>query len=136
MLSQIIFNPGAFIDVIKCACTDTFQAAYPQCADWCVPYPMSAPTALKCSLDNSFIKTNQSQVLNYDTQNLPGIISGMRKVCALQSTLLGNVSESDGEVTPAPTSPAPAPTSGAANNKVVWGSVVALVLLGLSVGGL
>jgi len=31
---QIIFNPGAFIDIIKCACTDTFQSAYPQCADW------------------------------------------------------------------------------------------------------
>lgn len=33
---QIIFNPGAFIDVIKCACVDTFQAVFPQCVDWCV----------------------------------------------------------------------------------------------------
>lgn len=32
--SQIIFNPGAFISVIECACTDTFQSAYPQCVDW------------------------------------------------------------------------------------------------------
>ena len=23
---QVLFNPGAFIDVIKCACTDTFQS--------------------------------------------------------------------------------------------------------------
>ncbi|KAF8816962.1 hypothetical protein BYT27DRAFT_7076085, partial [Phlegmacium glaucopus] len=30
----IIFNPGAFIlGVIKCACTDTFQAEFPQCVD-------------------------------------------------------------------------------------------------------
>jgi hypothetical protein len=33
-VQQIIFNPGAFIDVIKCSCTDTFQAAFPQCVDW------------------------------------------------------------------------------------------------------
>ena len=36
--SMVIFNPGAFIDIIKCACTDTFQAAYPQCADWSVVF--------------------------------------------------------------------------------------------------
>ncbi|KAF8889125.1 hypothetical protein BD779DRAFT_420511 [Infundibulicybe gibba] len=42
--SMIIFNPGAFLDIIKCACTDTFQSAFPQCVD-------------------CFIKTNQSDVL-------------------------------------------------------------------------
>jgi hypothetical protein len=35
---QVLFNPGAFVEVIKCACTDTFQATYPQCADWFVPF--------------------------------------------------------------------------------------------------
>jgi hypothetical protein len=33
---KVIFNPGAFISVIKCACADTFQSVFPQCADWCV----------------------------------------------------------------------------------------------------
>lgn len=32
--SQVIFDPAAFIDVIKCSCTDTFQSAFPQCVDW------------------------------------------------------------------------------------------------------
>lgn len=31
---KIMFNPGAFVDVIECACTDTFQSTYPQCVDW------------------------------------------------------------------------------------------------------
>lgn len=29
--TQIIFNPGAFIDVIECACTDTFQSGMSKC---------------------------------------------------------------------------------------------------------
>jgi hypothetical protein len=32
--AQIIYNPGAFIDVIQCSCTETFSAAFPQCVDW------------------------------------------------------------------------------------------------------
>ncbi|ETW84868.1 hypothetical protein HETIRDRAFT_247730, partial [Heterobasidion irregulare TC 32-1] len=76
-VSMIIFNPGAFIDVIKCACTDTFQSVFPQCAD-------------------CFERTNQTDVL--DTPDLPSVVSGMRQVCSLASALLGNVSETDGEV--------------------------------------
>ncbi|KAI0072305.1 hypothetical protein K474DRAFT_1605370 [Panus rudis PR-1116 ss-1] len=88
--SMVIFNPGAFIDVIKCACTDTFQSAFPQCVD-------------------CFIKTNQSDVLN--TPDLPGIVNGMRQICAIESTLLGNVSVTDGEVTPSSSSPIATPTA-------------------------
>ena len=29
----MIYEPTRFIDVIQCACTDTFQSAYPQCVD-------------------------------------------------------------------------------------------------------
>ncbi|KAG7443239.1 uncharacterized protein BT62DRAFT_935193 [Guyanagaster necrorhizus] len=76
--SMIIFNPGAFINVIECACTETFQSVFPQCVD-------------------CFQATNQTDVL--EGNDLPSIVSGMRKICALESTLLGNVSESDGEVT-------------------------------------
>ncbi|KAF8064302.1 hypothetical protein FPV67DRAFT_1504355 [Lyophyllum atratum] len=114
--TNIIFNPGAFIDVIKCACTDTFQSAYPQCVD-------------------CFTKTNQTEVLNYNTQDLPGIVSGMRKICALQSSLLGNVSNTNGETTPAASSPPPAPTSAASSN-AVWEGIIMLTLLAMSVGSL
>ncbi|KAI0742912.1 hypothetical protein C8Q80DRAFT_1356470 [Daedaleopsis nitida] len=68
--TMIIFNPGAFIDVIKCACVDTFQSTYPQCVD-------------------CFIRTNQSHFLNDDSDELPSVVDGMRKICALESTLLG-----------------------------------------------
>ncbi|KAI0085524.1 hypothetical protein BDY19DRAFT_877910, partial [Irpex rosettiformis] len=71
--SSILFNPGAFIDVIKCACTDTFQSAYPQCVD-------------------CFEKTNQTSFLNANTQELPNILKGINSICGLASTLLGNVS--------------------------------------------
>ncbi|KAI0339134.1 hypothetical protein BDW22DRAFT_1336833 [Trametopsis cervina] len=96
--SMILFNPGAFIDVIKCACTDTFQSAYPQCVD-------------------CFIQTNQTAFLDADTQELPSVLQGLHSVCAVASTLIGNVSETDGEATPTH-SPAVTPTSssGAATN--------------------
>ncbi|KAK0477027.1 hypothetical protein IW261DRAFT_1488276 [Armillaria novae-zelandiae] len=62
----------AFVNVIECACTETFQSVFPQCVD-------------------CFQATNQTDIL--EGNNLPSII------CALESTLLGNVSKSDGEVT-------------------------------------
>ncbi|EPQ55926.1 hypothetical protein GLOTRDRAFT_76143 [Gloeophyllum trabeum ATCC 11539] len=114
--TMVIFNPGAFIDVIKCACTDTFQSVFPQCVD-------------------CFTKTNQTDVLN--TPDLPAVVSGMRNVCALESTLLGNVSNVDGETTPSSSAPAPtSSTSGgdsslnpAVNEKLLW---MTLAILGLS----
>ncbi|KAF8154207.1 hypothetical protein B0H34DRAFT_720852 [Crassisporium funariophilum] len=89
--SMIIFNPGAFIDIIQCACTETFQSVFPQCVD-------------------CFIQTDQQDVLN--TPNLPSIVDGMRKICALASTLLGNVSGVNGYITPTSQAPVPIPTSG------------------------
>lgn len=115
--TNVIFNPGAFIDVIRCACTDTFQAVYPQCAD-------------------CFIKTNQTDVLNCNAQDLPGVLAGMRRICSLASTLLGNVSESNGEVTSATSSPAPSPTTSSASSVVIWRSVGTLFLLAISIGTL
>ncbi|KAG6910388.1 hypothetical protein DXG01_011103 [Tephrocybe rancida] len=112
--TNVIFNPGAFIDVIKCACTDTFQSAYPQCVD-------------------CFTQTNQTQVLNYDTANLPSLVGNIRKICSLESSLLGNVSETNGEVTPVASSPASTPT-GAASRNTAWGGGITLALIALSVG--
>ncbi|KAF4611730.1 hypothetical protein D9613_003908 [Agrocybe pediades] len=99
--SMIIFNPGAFIDVIKCACADTFQSVFPQCVD-CVAYKFTIHLVLK-----SFIQTNQTDVL--DTSDLPGIVGDIRRICALSSTLLGNVSGADASLTA--TTNAPVPTS-------------------------
>jgi len=95
--SMIIFNPGAFIDVIRCACTDTFQSTYPQCVD-------------------CFILTNQTQFLDPSTdgQNLPAVVDGMRRICALQSVLLGGAATADGQVTPTSTRRASAPTTSSA----------------------
>ncbi|KZT21307.1 hypothetical protein NEOLEDRAFT_1139640 [Neolentinus lepideus HHB14362 ss-1] len=110
--SMIIFNPGAFVDVIKCACTDTFQSVFPQCAD-------------------CFTQTNQTDVLN--DPDLPSAVSGMRNVCALASTLLGNVSGVDGET--APSSSAAAATATASSSTSLSVSLhngnVLLVALGL-----
>ncbi|KAH9894033.1 WD40 repeat-like protein [Cubamyces lactineus] len=95
--SMIIFNPGAFIDVIKCACADTFQSAYPQCVD-------------------CFTQTNQTQFLNSD--DLPGVLQGIHNICGIESSLLGGVATADGEVTPTTSLDVPkatGTTSGAAS---------------------
>jgi len=54
-VSQIILNPGAFIDVILYSCNDTFQHVYSQCVDWCVGiyslvYIMSVRRPMRCSV--------------------------------------------------------------------------------------
>lgn len=120
--SLVIFNPGAFISVIKCACTDTFQSVFPQCAD-------------------CFERTNQTAVL--DTPNLPSLVNNIRQLCALESTLLGNASNSDGEATPSPTAAA-ASTAGTASaaplrdlpglavSCIIAGAVALLIVFGAS----
>ncbi|KAJ8073014.1 hypothetical protein PM082_019882 [Marasmius tenuissimus] len=88
--SMIIFNPGAFINVIQCACTETFQAVFPQCAD-------------------CFVRTNQSDVL--EAPSLPDVVQGMRQICALSSSLLGGVASANGEIPSATFVSTPTPTS-------------------------
>ncbi|KAF8970680.1 hypothetical protein BDZ97DRAFT_1790486 [Flammula alnicola] len=106
--SMIIFNPGAFLDVIKCACGDTFQSVFPQCVD-------------------CFIQTDQDDVLN--TPDLPGLVNDTRKICALESTLLGNVSGVNSSESPTPT-----PTSGGMRvaRDLELGLAVTISLIGMS----
>ncbi|PBK69361.1 hypothetical protein ARMSODRAFT_886342, partial [Armillaria solidipes] len=116
--SMIIFNPGAFVDVIQCACTETFQSVFPQCVD-------------------CFQATNQTDIL--EGNDLPSIVSGMRKICALESTLLGNVSESNGEVTASASSTSSASTSTSSSAAIPRAMPVSLsglyaILLILSLG--
>jgi len=120
-LSSVLFNPGAFIDVIKCSCTDTFQSVFPQCVD-------------------CFEKTNQTAVL--DTPDLPSLVKSIRQVCAFASSLFGNVSNSNGETTPSTTgaaastrAPSTAPPRALPDTTVslVIAGAIALIILGASV---
>jgi hypothetical protein len=89
-LSQVLLNPAKFLTTIECACTDTFQSAFPQCAD-------------------CFEQTNQTQFLTPMAAQVPSIVSGVRQICALASTILGHPvsvnSEAVGQtpITPTPT---------------------------------
>ncbi|KIK66245.1 hypothetical protein GYMLUDRAFT_157963 [Collybiopsis luxurians FD-317 M1] len=93
--SQIIFNPGAFINVIQCSCTETFQSVFPQCVD-------------------CFEQTNQTDVLA--APDLPSVLSGMRQICALESTLLGSAVLSDGVLPSSTSAGAAAATSATTSN--------------------
>ncbi|KAI5477362.1 hypothetical protein MNV49_006427 [Pseudohyphozyma bogoriensis] len=75
--TYMILNPATFIAEIKCACTDTFQSAYPQCVD-------------------CFVQTNQcSQYLGVPSDSgASSILNGMRQVCGFGSALLGGVASS------------------------------------------
>jgi len=125
-VSAVLFNPGAFINVIECSCTDTFQSAFPQCVD-------------------CFEKTNQTAVLN--TNNLPSLVNSIREVCSFASSLLGNASNVDGETTPTGTgvTTSPAATSsstsgvsptwdrfGASWSPFITGAAAALIIFGAS----
>lgn len=76
--TTIFSDPTKYYSIIKCACADTFQAAYPQCLD-------------------CFQHTNQCYYLGTDPQGTqaPSIITNMRQICALGSALLGGVASTN-----------------------------------------
>lgn len=80
--TSILNNPTAYIDVIRCACTDTFQAVFPQCVD-------------------CFQATNQSVYLGTDPQatGASNLIGNIRQVCGFASALLGGVATANTNVT-------------------------------------
>ncbi|PWN48000.1 hypothetical protein IE53DRAFT_320199 [Violaceomyces palustris] len=77
--TSIFNNPIAYFNVIKCACTDTFQAVYPQCVD-------------------CFQHTNQCWYLGTDPEGTGAwdIVTNIRQICAFGSALLGGVAGSNG----------------------------------------
>jgi len=95
--SMIIFNPGAFTKVIECACNATFEYVYPQCVD-------------------CFEQTNQTALLN--TPDAAAVVNGMRKVCAVESTLMGGASTTDDGVTATSSIDAPTATATTSKGKV------------------
>ena len=105
---QVLFNPGAFIDAIQCACTETFQAVFPQCVD-------------------CFQRTNQTDVL--ETPDLGSVLNGMREICALASTLFGDVASANGELSQtASSTPTPTPDPAAEGAAMQVTGFKALVL--------
>lgn len=67
----------------------------------------------------SFVQTNQTSVIEKDvspgSSELPSIVSGMRQVCALASTLLGGVASTNSQVVSSTSS---APTANATSGAV------------------
>ena len=78
----------------------------------------------------SFIQTGQDDVLN--TKNLPAVVDGMRKICAIQSTLLGNVSSTSSVApSPTPTSGGPFTKETEKTKRVIAYTLGVVVLMGL-----
>ncbi|KAF9654371.1 hypothetical protein BDM02DRAFT_3182174 [Thelephora ganbajun] len=116
-ISMVIFNPGAFIDVMKCACTDTFRSAFPQCVD-------------------CFGRTNQTWVYGQDN-SLPSVVKNLRDICAFASTILGHVASANSELPSSTSDPLPTSTSNGGSHpeysmQVTFvATVVLLSILGL-----
>ncbi|KAF7369805.1 hypothetical protein MVEN_00313100 [Mycena venus] len=64
--TTVIANPGSFVDVLTCGCSDTFNATFPQCVD-------------------CFEDTNQQAVLNISDPD--AVLTGLTKVCALERSI-------------------------------------------------
>lgn len=75
-----MYSPLLFIDVIQCACADTFQSAYPQCVD-------------------CFEQTNQTAFLEPSNgANLSTIVTNIRSICALGSVIFGGVASANSQL--------------------------------------
>ncbi|KAJ7092480.1 hypothetical protein B0H15DRAFT_175437 [Mycena belliarum] len=99
--SSVISNPGSFINVISCACSEPFKSTFPQCID-------------------CFQKTGQEALLNMP--NPDAVIDGTNKVCALEAAIFGVGSTSSivrvGDTTPTAGGGSSTPTNGAARKSL------------------
>lgn len=79
--TDIFSNAVGYLNVIKCACTDTFQAVYPQCLD-------------------CFQHTDQCYYLGTDPKGTGAgsIVTNIRNICGLGSALLGGVASANNNV--------------------------------------
>ncbi|KAJ7353126.1 hypothetical protein DFH08DRAFT_855995 [Mycena albidolilacea] len=64
--TTVIDNPGSFVNVLTCGCSDTFNTTFPECVD-------------------CFENTNQQAVLNMDDPD--AVLTGLTKVCAFERAL-------------------------------------------------
>jgi len=75
-----------------------------------IPFRIPAHSFRALFYTYSFVRTNQTQVL--DAPDLNSVVDGMRKICAIESTLLGGVASANGELpSTAVLTPTPTPTS-------------------------
>jgi hypothetical protein len=83
----------------------------------------------------SFERTNQTAVLDSADLNLPSLVKNIRQLCEMESSLLGNASNTDGETTPSPSGSASASLRNVPSfvsvSFVVTGAV-ALIIFGAS----
>lgn len=95
--TSIFNNPWSYISVIKCACTDTFQAVYPQClecfqlTDQCQYLGERYPDCI-VSYDWSWLTDSISSPPGTDPvgTGAPAIVTNLRSICAFGSSLLGH----------------------------------------------
>ena len=83
----------------------------------------------------SFERTNQTAVLDSADLNLPSLVKNIRQLCEMESSLLGNASNTDGETTPSPSGSASASlrnVPGFVSVSSVVTSAVALIIFGAS----
>jgi hypothetical protein len=84
----------------------------------------------------SFLQTGQESLLNAQPQDLPGVVDGMRKICSLESALLGNVSNVDNETSTATNlSSVPTINSGLAAGRSASQTILLLIITTI-IGGL
>ena len=87
---------------------------------------------------NSFTKTNQTAFLDAPAASLPSILAGMRQICEISSTLIGNASEVDGEVSSSSAAPAPTVSASAAIStrarETFW-SFYGVIAMTMALGG-
>ncbi|KAG8779599.1 hypothetical protein FRC12_024051 [Ceratobasidium sp. 428] len=96
---------------------------------------LTVPVAPKLTSTPSFVQTNQTAVLDYDTADLPSVVSGMRQVCSLASTLLGGVASANSQVASSTFSAPTASATSGALHQFESVSFSALVLLwGVPIG--
>ncbi|KAJ7042956.1 hypothetical protein C8F04DRAFT_58290 [Mycena alexandri] len=110
--STVIANPGSFIDVLTCGCTEPFKSTFPECVD-------------------CFENTNQDAVLNIT--DVDAVMQGLTKVCALEGAIFGigtSSSTTSANVASTPTSAdgASTPTSSTPSS----GGVLRIPLSGLA----
>jgi hypothetical protein len=84
--------------------------------------------------ESSFIQTNQTQYLDpSDGEALPSIVTGMRQLCAIASTLLGGVAYTDGEATPT-SSNLPGATGGSSSSSIRSSDMRLVTMMGITFG--
>ncbi|KAJ7271094.1 hypothetical protein C8J57DRAFT_1320692 [Mycena rebaudengoi] len=115
--TSVITNPGSFINVITCACSEPFKTTFPNCV-------------------TCFKATNQTEVLNMPDPD--SVIAGINKVCALKDSFgLGDSSPAtSSDTTSSTTSPPPATTSSgsARTTKLPLSPLSSFLLGGIFIG--